>query len=543
MRGRAGAVLHRVGGARVGGGRGETRGRRRRLCHGWETKGRRRRSTRTRRKTRTRRTVTTTRTTDDEEVEDRPVVGVRGHRPGARRGRDDGGARRGDAAATRGGHGRALRRRRRRGSMDVRRRPRRQAVGGQVHFFQRRPRAGRDGPGRRQVRAPPVHHDRAQRRSRVRPGAMPVRRRGAPRDVRPRARVGGCRRRALPTSLFFIFVWAISLTSGHRTWQGWSPGRTRVGAGVTPSSTTCATRTCWFTSSTRREGRTGRASTRLAIRGSGVCGDRRFGVGVRGRRRRSPGMSPGTQWVREELHRWIFGNVRRKWRTVRRRPERLQDLFVGYHCVRATVDAALGRMPNVPDQSRGESPASERWRGRSASSTSSSRTSSACDFPILLALNKSDVVGADVGIAAVRARWPGEPSVPTSARMDPTGVRRALKAAVGLKPPALGFPVDDLDTGASRGGRRGGGFFGGRDGGRRVDGARRVDAGVRGSSAGEHGVGPVRGGPEPGRGRRRRAATGVRSSRRGASSSGRNAGTARGMQAKVDAAGRGDTRG
>ena len=54
--------------------------------------------------------------------------------------------------------------------------------------------------------------------------------------------------------------------------------------------------------------------------------------------------------------------------------------------------------------------------------------------------------------------------MPTSARMDPTGVRRALKAAVGLKPPALGFPVDDLDTGASR--------------------SRRGDAGVRGSSAG-----------------------------------------------------------
>ena len=161
---------------------------------------------------------------------------------------------------------------------------------------------------------------------------------------------------------------AVESRCWSKTWPGWSPGRTRVGPGVTPSSTTCATRTCSFTSSTRREGRTGRASTRgLAIRGA-------------------PGEShPGdvagdVQWVREELHRWIFGNVRRKWRTVRRKPERLQDLFVGYHCVRATVDAALDRMPNVPDP-RGGSPASERWPGRSASSTSSSRTSSACDSP------------------------------------------------------------------------------------------------------------------------------------------------------------------
>lgn len=178
---------------------------------------------------------------------------------------------------------------------------------------------------------------------------------------------------------------------------------------------------------------------------SGVIGD--SGVGVAG----------DIQWVREELHRWIFGNVRRKWRTVRRRPERLQDLFVGYHCVRATVDAALDRMPNnVPDPRGGIT------RERALAWTERELHLLVAHFlrvrfPILLALNKADVVGADVGIAAVRARWPGEPSVPTSARLDPGGVRRALKAAVGLKPPTLGFPVDDLDTGASRGGRRGGG--------------------------------------------------------------------------------------
>ena len=197
-------------------------------------------------------------------------------------------------------------------------------------------------------------------------------------------------------------------------------------------------------------GRTDREGVDQVGGDSGVCGD--SGGGDSGA---APSPFPGdvagdVQWVREELHRWIFGNVRRKWRTVRRRPERLQDLFVGYHCVRATVDVALGRMPNVPDQSR-VGITRERalaWTERELHLLVAHFLR--VRFPILLALNKSDVVGADVGIAAVRARWPGEPSVPTSARMDPTGVRRALKAAVGLKPPALGFPVDDLDTGASQ---------------------------------------------------------------------------------------------
>ena len=50
------------------------------------------------------------------------------------------------------------------------------------------------------------------------------------------------------------------------------------------------------------------------------------------------------QWVREEIHAWIFGNVRKKWRAVRKKPERLHAMFTGYHCVRGTVDIALLRM-------------------------------------------------------------------------------------------------------------------------------------------------------------------------------------------------------
>ena len=196
-------------------------------------------------------------------------------------------------------------------------------------------------------------------------------------------------------------------------------------------------------------GRTDREGVDQGVGDSGAPGESHLGD-----------VAGDVQWVREELHRWIFGNVRRKWRTVRRKPERLQDLFVGYHCVRATVDAALDRMPNVPDPRGGIT------RERALAWTERELHLLVAHFlrvrfPILLALNKADVVGSDVGIAAVRARWPGEPSVPTSAQTDPGGVRRALKAAVGLKTPTLGFPVDDLDTGASRARRGGGGGGGG----------------------------------------------------------------------------------
>lgn len=48
------------------------------------------------------------------------------------------------------------------------------------------------------------------------------------------------------------------------------------------------------------------------------------------------------RWVREELHRWVYDNVRTKWAAVRKRPLRLPGLFSGYHASRALV-AEVGR--------------------------------------------------------------------------------------------------------------------------------------------------------------------------------------------------------
>lgn len=49
------------------------------------------------------------------------------------------------------------------------------------------------------------------------------------------------------------------------------------------------------------------------------------------------------RWVREELHRWVYDNVRAKWTFVLRKPSRLPELFTGYHASRALVADVLRR--------------------------------------------------------------------------------------------------------------------------------------------------------------------------------------------------------
>lgn len=48
-------------------------------------------------------------------------------------------------------------------------------------------------------------------------------------------------------------------------------------------------------------------------------------------------LTPTPRWVREELHRWVYDNLRSKWQLVLRKPVRLSDMFSGYHATRALV--------------------------------------------------------------------------------------------------------------------------------------------------------------------------------------------------------------
>ena len=53
-------------------------------------------------------------------------------------------------------------------------------------------------------------------------------------------------------------------------------------------------------------------------------------------------------WVREELHRWIHGNIKAKWASVFRKGKeravaRVAALFSGYRCTREFADMAISR--------------------------------------------------------------------------------------------------------------------------------------------------------------------------------------------------------
>ena len=156
------------------------------------------------------------------------------------------------------------------------------------------------------------------------------------------------------------------------------------------------------------------------------------------------------QWVREELHHWIFGNVRRKWPSVRRKPERLRELFTGYHCARTAADEAMSRA-GVPDPKALTRETVHGWTEADLHLIVAHFLRAR--FPVLLALNKTDLPGAEARAAAVRERWPEEPATTLSA-VRREGVRRVLRDAVALGRVTLGFPVADLDTGASTRARR-----------------------------------------------------------------------------------------
>ena len=131
-------------------------------------------------------------------------------------------------------------------------------------------------------------------------------------------------------------------------------------------------------------------------------------------------------WIRSELHRWIYDNVRAKWAAIRRKPEKLAGMFSGYHADRALVRLALTRagvdtatmalnLGLGPGGAPRVVPLPE-WGPRELHLVVAHflRTR----FPIVLALNKADSPAAVAAgnVAHVHDVWPLEPAVPVSAR-------------------------------------------------------------------------------------------------------------------------------
>ncbi|MEW5306220.1 MAG: hypothetical protein WDW36_008702 [Sanguina aurantia] len=226
-------------------------------------------------------------------------------------------------------------------------------------------------------------------------------------------------------------------------------------------------------------------------------------------------------WVREEIHRWVFNNIRSKWASVLHKPARLAGLFSGYHTARAMVEEVLRRVGIDPAGLSAEgarSPVSHwgEWEvHRLVAAFLQAR------FPILLALNKADMSTSADHIKRVRAALPLEPVLAVSAeseswlckqrraawvqydsgaaaavvtpaagssaggggvsegrralppagglqrlqqiqetvldRYGSSGALAALTCAVSLRPPLIVFPVDSLNTCASLPARPGGG--------------------------------------------------------------------------------------
>ncbi|KAG5176196.1 hypothetical protein JKP88DRAFT_265489 [Tribonema minus] len=147
------------------------------------------------------------------------------------------------------------------------------------------------------------------------------------------------------------------------------------------------------------------------------------------------------RWVREEIHLWIYGNVRRKWTTILKRPQRLAAMFSGYGAPRWLVKKALdagGLDPALPSQA-----ARAAWTEAGLHLVVAHFLR--LRFPMLLALNKVDVDGGAQQVDRILKALPGtghaEGAVPLSAAAESWLQSSAEAGAVSYTPGAAAFAV------------------------------------------------------------------------------------------------------
>ncbi|KAF5830715.1 P-loop containing nucleoside triphosphate hydrolase protein, partial [Dunaliella salina] len=157
-------------------------------------------------------------------------------------------------------------------------------------------------------------------------------------------------------------------------------------------------------------------------------------------------------WVREEIHRWVFNNVRTKWGSVRRRPSKLCDLFSGYHAPQALVYEVLehvGLSVNKLLLNNGVGAIDTLCAWGEADLHRLVAAFLAARFPVLLALNKDAAPSASVAPGcddASVARQVAELNRRVLGPFGGTGALLAVSTAVAMRPPAVVFPVGDLNT-------------------------------------------------------------------------------------------------
>lgn len=192
------------------------------------------------------------------------------------------------------------------------------------------------------------------------------------------------------------------------------------------------------------------------------------------------------QWLKEELHQWIYQNVWAKWENIVKRPQKLVDMFTGYHANKATIYAALHSAGVTESELSKIKTWDDKVLHRIVDCFLNIR------FPILLVLNKADKETATDIIARLSAEFGDNYTIPVSAerecflqkmekegyikysrgsdcfeiidcpssiftdlkkvessilkRYGSTNIHNALCQAVSLREPVYAFPVHCLDT-------------------------------------------------------------------------------------------------
>jgi ribosome-binding ATPase YchF (GTP1/OBG family) len=150
-------------------------------------------------------------------------------------------------------------------------------------------------------------------------------------------------------------------------------------------------------------------------------------------------------WVSREIEQWILCNVEARLDIIRRRPEKLRELFSGYHANQALIDHAL----QLAELDITDTAAAATW-----DTTHLERLVQIfrrLRFPILVIANKSDHPDASANTDRIRAAYPDASVVSLSAKAElatagAPGVLAAITQAIALRCPTVVFPVDNLDT-------------------------------------------------------------------------------------------------
>ncbi|KAK6169080.1 hypothetical protein SNE40_020201 [Patella caerulea] len=192
-------------------------------------------------------------------------------------------------------------------------------------------------------------------------------------------------------------------------------------------------------------------------------------------------------WIQNELHQWIYDNVMVKWDNIKRKPEKLIDMFTGYHASKSLIFKAF-QQAGITEK---ELSVIGQWKDDVLHNLVSEFLQ--LRFPMLVVLNKCDKPTSSKHIQRIQELYPDLPCIPVSSdsesylqtqmklgnllldtvlkkinlpenvnidvkiradniqnnvldRYGPTNVHEALCKAVGLKKPVYAYPVTCLDT-------------------------------------------------------------------------------------------------